>query len=519
MTNPRGHLASVEAAPPVRGPVEAVPGAPVPKRRQLVLRALERRLGQALEAAAAVQSMQGPEDLIALMPELDALCPSDSIALYSSEDGRLTFSALFAPSLSGFPNTRGDDPVDEIERAVVAGHPAVIEPKVRLLTRGARQRGWLVLPLAGGGLTHGAFVLERQEPFSGEDLTVMTVYTALLGERLTSAGRAMEVDRQKRELEQYLLSQRRLLEINERLLSNIDPGGVLDLIADSLKSLVAYDNLTIYRLDVAADLLRPVFARDRFAALILGTTLPTVGGITGWAFGHGTAECVNDAHLDPRANLIPGTPMEAESLVVVPLRVAGRVVGTLNVGRMGANGHFDAQEFELVKLFAGQASIAIGNVEAQRALWARAETDALTGLRNRGSFEQDLERLICDPQRKPFRLVMIDLDNFKGYNDRHGHPAGDRVLRSVGDAIAAVAGTGYRYGGDEFALIDSGDTSGDPLMLFQRLETAIESILPPGEEPLTASFGAAWFPESASNRDALVAAADVALYRDKATAG
>lgn len=470
----------------------------------------------ALETVAAVRSLEGPADLIALLPQLRALCSADSTQLYLLDGGRLTCAAQFPPAASRPPRARADSPADEVDRAVAAGRPAIIEPPLRPMPPGLRQPGWLVLPLVGGGVTHGALVLERRELFSGEDLTVMTVYTALLGERLTSAGRAIHVDRQQRELEQHLLSQRRLLEINERLLSNVDPAGVLDLIADSLKSLVAYDNLTIYRVDSRAGVFRPVLARDRFAALILSTTLRIDRGITGWVLGHGAAECVNDAHLDPRANLIPGTPMEAESLVVVPLRVQGDVVGTLNVGRMGEVGHFSPQEFELVRLFAGQASIALANVEAHRALWARAETDALTGLRNRGAFEQDLERLLTDPGQAPVLLLMLDLDNFKLYNDRHGHPAGDRVLQAVGAAIATVDGAGYRYGGDEFAVVVPNATSVGGTELVKRLAAGIASILPSGETPLTASIGEAWFPEAASTKDAFVAAADEALYRAKA---
>jgi diguanylate cyclase (GGDEF)-like protein len=292
---------------------------------------------------------------------------------------------------------------------------------------------------------------------------------------------------------------------------------VLDLIADSLKSLVAYDNLTIYGVDVAAGVLRPVLARDRFAALILGSTVPIGRGITGWVLWHGAAECVNDAHLDPRASLIPGTPMENESLVIVPLRRHGDVVGTLNVGRMGDAGHFSAQEFELVKLFAGQASIALANVEAHRELWTRAETDALTGLRNRGAFEQDLERLLADATQAPILLLMLDLDHFKCYNDRHGHPAGDSVLRAVGAAIAGAGGTGYRYGGDEFAVVVPIASAVEESEIVERLAVAIASILPSGETPLTASIGAAWSPSAASTKDAFIAAADGALYRAKAT--
>jgi diguanylate cyclase (GGDEF)-like protein len=208
--------------------------------------------------------------------------------------------------------------------------------------------------------------------------------------------------------------------------------------------------------------------------------------------------------------------MEDESLVVVPLRLAGDVVGTLNVGRMSEAGHFSAQEFELVKLFAGQASIALANVEAHRALWTRAETDALTGLRNRGAFEQDLERLLADAAQAPILLLMLDLDHFKLYNDCHGHPAGDSVLRAVGAAIAAVGSAGYRYGGDEFAVIVPNGSSVQASEIIERLADGIAAILPNGETPLTASVGAAWSPEAASTKDAFIAAADEELYRAKA---
>ncbi len=516
MPTPRSRLASQEPGEGVAGSGQGRPRPMVHLRRRLVLRALERRLGLALDQAAAVGPLGGPADVVALLPGLETLCTADSIQLHLLEAGRLARVAQFPPDESQPTPSYDEGPGAAIEQAVAAGRPAIIEPDMRYLASAPRQPGWLILPLVGGGVAHGALALRRREPFTGEDLTVMTVYTALLGERMTSAGRATHVESQQTQLEQHLLSQRRLLEINERLLSNVDPAGVLDLIADSLKTLVAYDNLTIYRVDRGAGVLRPVLARDRFAALILSTTQALDRGITGWVLAHGAAECVNDAHLDPRANLIPGTPMEVESLIVVPLRVSGDVVGTLNVGRMGEVGHFTPQEFELVQLFAGQASIALANVEAHRALWARAETDALTGLRNRGAFEQDLERLLTDPRQEPILLVMLDLDNFKLYNDRHGHPAGDRVLRTVGAVISGVDGTGYRYGGDEFALVLPNGTSAVASEMIEHLADGFAAILPPGEQPLTASLGTAWFPASASTKDEFVAAADADLYRAKA---
>jgi diguanylate cyclase (GGDEF)-like protein len=319
-----------------------------------------------------------------------------------------------------------------------------------------------------------------------------------------------------------IATQRRLLEVNERLLSTLDPEGVLDLVADSLKALLDYDNLTIYRVDRTAGIVRPVVARDRFAQLILGTTFPLNIGVTGWVVAHGEAQLVNDIHLDPRATTIPGTPDEPESLIVVPLLVRGQVAGTLNVGRMGEKeAHFTAGEFELARLFAGQASIALQNAETHRAVRNRAETDFLTGLHNRGAFDARLDALVSNPAAQPCALIMVDLDTFKNYNDRHGHPAGDTVLQAVGRAIDSAVrdrDLTFRYGGDEFAILLPRTGVNPAAQAAKRVRRAINEH-PIVAGTLTASAGVACHPMHADCKQALVDAADAALYRAKALGG
>ena len=318
-----------------------------------------------------------------------------------------------------------------------------------------------------------------------------------------------------------LASQRQLLEVNERLLSTLDPQGVLNLIADSLKSILAYDNLTIYRVDRAAGVMRPMEARDRFAQLIMGTTFPLDMGVTGWVVEHGEAQCVNDIHLDERAATIPGTPDEPESLIVVPLLVRGEVTGTLNLGRMGKDeAHFSVGEFELARLFAGQASIALQNAETHRAVWYRAETDALTGLHNRGAFDSRLDSLVDEGQQSS-ALIMIDLDGFKRYNDRHGHPAGDAVLQAVGRAIDSALrerDLSFRYGGDEFAILLPRTRVNQAVLVANRVRHAIKEH-PIVAGTLTASAGVACHPIHAADKSDLISAADAALYRAKAAGG
>jgi len=330
---------------------------------------------------------------------------------------------------------------------------------------------------------------------------------------LVSSGRMTEA----------LSGQRHLLALTERLVATLDPQQVLNLIADSLKSMVPYDNLTIYRVDRDAGLFRPVLARDRFAPLILESTFPLDRGITGWVVTHADAQVINDAQFDPRMALIPGTPAEAESLIVVPLMDGSDVVGTLNVGRMGgAESHFDADDFEMAQLFASQASIALLNAERHGAIATRAKTDALTELHNRGAFEDLIAALLEDPGAPSLTLLMLDLDGLKALNDRHGHPAGDAVLREVAGSIRAAVRArdrACRYGGDEFAILLPDTARAVGVQVAERIRAGIAGLDAAAGHGVTVSVGVACAPDDATTRDGLVAAADVALYRAKALGG
>ena len=377
----------------------------------------------------------------------------------------------------------------------------------------------LVVPMSFEDRVCGVIVVSKlgEDMFDSDDETTLSIFAGYAAQALVNAENVVELRHQRAELEHQLVSQRRLLEINERLLSTLDANSVLELIADSLKTVVAYHSLTIYRVDRERGVRRPILARDRFAEVIMDYEGPLGLGITGWVIENAEAVRSNDAHLDARSVQIPGTPFEPESMIVVPLFVDGEVIGTLNVGRIGGDEvHFSVNEFELTKLFAGQASIALQNAEAHGAVKVRADHDSLTGLRNHGAFQRELGELLAEAGDVPFAVLMMDLDSFKAFNDSCGHPAGDALLALVAAAIRGAVREKdrvYRYGGDEFAVLIPGASRGQAFEVGQRIRRAVAELPDPPTGPkVTITVGVSCYPEDGVSKDALVCAADEALY-------
>lgn len=155
-----------------------------------------------------------------------------------------------------------------------------------------------------------------------------------------------------------------------------------------------------------------------------------------------------------------------------------------------------------------------------------ARTDALTGIANRRGFEEALRAELARVERYGGRccVAMIDVDHFKNYNDRMGHPEGDALLRQLADVIKSGLRTGdlaARYGGEEFGVVMINTRLADGAEVVERLRRSIEETCFPHREvqpegKLTVSAGVAEFPGDGDNDEAVVVAADSALYRAKA---
>ncbi|HEX2142142.1 MAG TPA: GAF domain-containing protein [Candidatus Limnocylindria bacterium] len=400
------------------------------------------------------------------------------------------------------------------------------------------EESMLVVPMLFEGRSVGVIALSKlgKDQFTNDDLQTMTIFAGYAAQAFANAAAYERLELQSAELARQLQSQRRLLEINERLLSTLDHADVLETIADGLRAVVDYDNLSIYRTDDVNRVLQPVLTRELHAEQVARYVVPFGRGLMGWAVDHREPILANDALNDPRAMQIPGTPADPEALVVVPLISDGDVIGCLNISRVGGREvHFSEADFELVKLFAGQASIALRNAEAHQAVTVRADTDALTGLGNHGAFQRVLSDVLGQPEGTggwrrtsggaagpnaagPITMLMMDLDNFKAYNDRLGHPAGDALLHAIGTAIYGAARTEdrvFRYGGDEFALILPGVDAPEAAAVGERVRRAVGRLTADEPTAVTITIGLASYPAHASEKNDLIAAADTALYWGK----
>ncbi len=217
------------------------------------------------------------------------------------------------------------------------------------------------------------------------------------------------------------------------------------------------------------------------------------------------------------------------SFVSLPLKIESRTVGVINISDKITGEVFSKRDLDLLQSFACYASIALerGNYHRMtEELKKISVTDALTGLLNRRYFQERLFEEVERSKRqcKSFTLFIIDIDDFKAFNDRYGHLAGDEALKRVANAIKdAVRSIDVvsRLGGEEFCAILPYTTKSDAYVIAERIRQDVAEVRFMGEnipsnQWLTISLGVAEFPTDANTIDELIDKADKAMYLAKA---
>ena len=358
----------------------------------------------------------------------------------------------------------------------------------------------------------GVIVLAKLgiDRFTTDELRYLGIYASIAAQAMINADITQRLQAQARTLARQLRSQAELLRVSERILTTLDPAAVIAEIADSLAGLIPIDTLGVSVHDRMDRTLEPLLARGIGADVFMSRRLPDTGEVVSGVLRTGEARCVRRAAR--------GTRGEPAALILAPLRGRDRVFGILYLKRLGADARFDEREFQIVQLFAAHVSIALQNALAHRAVELRAQTDALTGLRNHGTFRQDLRAAV--ERGSPFSLLMLDLDDFKAFNDRRGHEAGNLLLKGIAEAVTDACRESdlvYRYGGDEFSLILPGSRLAGALEVAERVREAVRAVRADGRRrpSMRCSVGVATFPDDATDRTELLLAADRALYAAK----
>jgi diguanylate cyclase (GGDEF)-like protein len=264
----------------------------------------------------------------------------------------------------------------------------------------------------------------------------------------------------------------------------------------------------------------------------IGLRLKAQGSLSGLCVQENAIMKCDDSETDERVDRDACRKVGLRSMVVVPLRYNGKAVGVLKV--MSSRIHaFDNDDIATLELIAGLLSATLSdaisakelhtaNLElaaANSRLEKLAITDGLTGLRNHRNFQELLASEFERARRykKPLSLMLLDVDNFKRFNDFFGHPAGDAVLKRVAVILSEQARATdqvARYGGEEFViLLPETDAQGAQIIAVRILGAIADDSW--RHRRVTVSIGISSLADGFVNAASMVEAADKALYISK----
>jgi diguanylate cyclase (GGDEF)-like protein len=249
-----------------------------------------------------------------------------------------------------------------------------------------------------------------------------------------------------------------------------------------------------------------------------------------WALRRGRRHGSLAGNASPRCGHVADS---MEALLCIPLIAQGQATGLLVLAASGtaslSNTPPSSAASEALAVSVGEhLGLALTNMRLRESLRDQSIKDPLTGLFNRRYLEETLEREISRSARsgKPIGLMMLDIDDFKRFNDAFGHPGGDALMREVGALLhthTRVEDAACRYGGDEFVVLLPESSLDVTLLRAEEIRQAAHrfNIMHEGSvlSAVTLTVGVAAYPDHGAEMQGLVHAVDEALYRAKHAGG
>lgn len=319
-----------------------------------------------------------------------------------------------------------------------------------------------------------------------------------------------------------------LHEIGKTLTSTLDLKEVLSIIMQKISELLKTSNWSLLLIDEEKHELFFEIAVGENADKLKNLHLAMGEGIAGWVAMTGEALLIPDVNKDSRftTKMDDVTNFKTQSVICVPLRSKGRVLGVVELINKLEDTQFNPHDLQILTILTDYAAIAIENAKYMQRVQELTIKDDLTSLYNSRYLHLMLESEMGRSKRYDlhFSMIFLDLDHFKYVNDKYGHIIGSKVLRETAEVIKMELrkpDIPIRYGGDEFVVLLPETDKKGAYKVASRMRELLNNHSFLKEDglnlKLTASFGVSAYPEDADNTLDLVRLSDQAMYRVKET--
>jgi len=383
-----------------------------------------------------------------------------------------------------------------------------------LIPTGRRSRCLCGVPIFMMGRAVGvmaALNYEREFVYEERDLNVLKTAAGQVAVAVSNARLFAEEQRRSRYLE-FLNS------VSRSAISSQEPEAMMAEIVGEIEKNFHFDHIGIGILAYASKEIE-IKAEAGGAEKNLGRRIPLGVGILGRVARSNEMALVQKGGGGRLLGILP----EARSVLCIPITYGETLLGVLNVESLRENA-FEQQEVLILRTLADLLATALHNAFIFKNMQQQSITDGLTGIKTRRFFNEALqsEWKRARRTRRPFSVVLVDLDKFKNINDTKGHLEGDLVLARVGRILeqkSRQSNIVARYGGDEFVVLMPETSIEQAQILCERLRLWIATDTMLNERQITGSFGVATFPVHGVSPDEVLHIADMGMYNSKRGGG